>query len=367
MIKRLSMISVVLLSVSAINISSCQPTGVIDDLGTLGGDFSTGLGINKFGNVTGNSYKGTAGHSGVHAFLYVDGLGMIDVGALPTGDISEGNGVNNNNFVVGGSFVFRTDSIPNAFIANSTLDLTDIGTVDMYSYAWDINDRGQVTGEADTPASTNTHAFLWTRTDGLNDIGTLGGTQSAGRSINENGQIAGESKIRNDSATHAFRYTQGVGMVDLGTLGGKYSSAYGINDSGQVVGESSTGFDNTTKFIFRDLTTSFLGTHAFLWTEGVGMIDLGHLGGGYSIATAINNNGVVVGYSKLMDGTEQPFRWTRGGGIINLNNLLPRGSGWVLNRAYDINDKGQITGGGVHNGKYRAFRLNPAPDPTVKP
>ena len=43
----------------------------------------------------------------------------------------------------------------------------------------------------------------------------------------------------------------------------------------------------------------------------------------------------------------------------DLNALLPRGSGWVLNNAWDINDKGQITGNGLHNGNARAFRLTP--------
>jgi hypothetical protein len=45
--------------------------------------------------------------------------------------------------------------------------------------------------------------------------------------------------------------------------------------------------------------------------------------------------------------------------IYLLNTLLPRNSGWDLLIAWDVNDKGQITGGGVHNGTRYAFRFNP--------
>jgi probable HAF family extracellular repeat protein len=343
---------------AAFAISGCEPTDVIEDLGTLGGFSSIGLGINQAGNVTGSSYlsSGDPHFAGMHAFRYVDGLGMIDVGALPPGNISQGNGINSGGILCGMSIV--EGAVAHAMCANSLLTLNDIGTLGgEYSYAWDINDQGLITGEAST-AVEQVHAFLWTSAGGMRDLGTLGGLRSVGRSINEAGQIAGESQTQN-GGTHAFRFTEVVGMVDLGTLGGSKSSGYGINDSGQVVGESDTGFIITTEPIVQGFT--LFGTHAFLWTEGAGMVDLGHLGGGDSQAHAINNHGVVVGTSELPNGTSHAFRWTSAEGMVDLNTLLPSGSGWVLIEAWDVNDKGQITGDGLHDGQGRAFRLNPQP------
>jgi probable HAF family extracellular repeat protein len=222
-----------------------------------------------------------------------------------------------------------------------------------------------VTGQSGTNDNSS-HAFIWT-SGAMRDIGTLGGQNSVGQSINFRGDVAGESEIGSGQTTRAFRFTEDNGMIDLGTLGGTNSWAYGINTSGQVVGESDTGpgpvaGGSNTRRIARPSVRfgrfSFFGTHAFLWTEGVGMTDLGHLGG-TSRATAINNNEVVVGFSTRIDGTGYAFSWTRAGGMIDLNTLLPPNSGWVLLEANGINDNGQITGYGLHNGAGRAFRLSP--------
>jgi len=96
------------------------------------------------------------------------------------------------------------------------------------------------------------------------------------------------------------------------------------------------------------------------------MMDLGHLGGGTSRATAISNNGVVVGTSALINGTDHAFRWTQASGLIDLNTLLKPNSGWVLVDAYGVNDNGQITGYGLHNGAGHAFRFDPHELPPAK-
>jgi hypothetical protein len=47
---------------------------------------------------------------------------------------------------------------------------------------------------------------------------------------------------------------------------------------------------------------------------------------------------------------ERATPWSGGNGPIDLNTLLPANSGWVLNVARGINNKGQIVGTGTING-----------------
>jgi len=132
-------------------------------------------------------------------------------------------------------------------------------------------------------------------------------------------------------------------VKDLGTLGGIDSSAFGINASGQVVGESETKRSDAR--------------HAVMWTNGK-IKDLGTLGGANSTASSINASGAVVGDADTNSGTIVAFLyWKRR--MIDLNALLPPGSGWALMGARSINDNGWITGYGYINGKQHAFLLRP--------
>ncbi len=56
--------------------------------------------------------------------------------------------------------------------------------------------------------------------------------------------------------------------------------------------------------------------------------------------------------------------------MLDLNNLIPTGSGWVLSVANDINNLGKIVGTGIFGGQQRAFLLTPfqqqpVPEPTT--
>lgn len=110
--------------------------------------------------------------------------------------------------------------------------------------------------------------------------------------------------------------------IDLGTLGGNFSLAYAVNNKREVVGVA--GLPSGEE-------------HAFLWRGG-SMIDLGTLGGNNSVARGINSLGQVVGYSSTANGEQHAFLWQRGS-MIDLGTL---GGGYSV--ANGINDIGQIIG-----------------------
>jgi probable HAF family extracellular repeat protein len=184
----------------------------------------------------------------------------------------------------------------------------------------------------------------------MKDLGTLGSPYSEATAINSFGQAVGISAVDNFTAYHAFLWTKTDGMQDLGTLGGCFSSADAINDLGQVIGESTTSCDSSP------------AEHPFLWTKAEGMQDLGPPPGEFGGLSAINLFGEVVATFCLQpcSGIEHAFIWTKETGWLDLNNLIPKRSGWVLTVAYDINVWGQISGYGFINGEPHAFLLTPA-------
>jgi probable HAF family extracellular repeat protein len=128
--------------------------------------------------------------------------------------------------------------------------------------------------------------------------------------------------------------------TDIGTLGGFLSNAYAINDGGLVVGYSLD--DEYFARAFRYPAVTGMGVRAKAQDLG-NLLDLGDLGGGNSFANAINTAGVVVGSSSLgIEGPYHAFRWTEGGkpAMIDLGTL-PKGSN---SGAYGINDAGLIVG-----------------------
>ena len=143
-------------------------------------------------------------------------------------------------------------------------------------------------------------------------------------------------------------------MSDDSARSCNYSTAQAINNSGLVVGFS--------------LTPSPGSYHATLW-NGTAATDLGSLGG-HSYALSINDIGQVVGNSYLDvvgPGVSRAILWD-GDSMIDLNTLLDSdtvNAGWVLWSANAINNRGQIAGITVNTNtnEQHGFLLTPVPLP----
>jgi probable HAF family extracellular repeat protein len=203
--------------------------------------------------------------------------------------------------------------------------VTDLGTLGgNYSWASKINNNGQITGAARTPAGPM-HAFLWD-SGVMTDLGTLDGWESSeGLAINSAGLVAGQSY--GGPPYRAFLH-DGV-MNDLGTLGGDRSTAYGMNDAGVVVGRARNASNET---------------RAFRYLEGSGMEDLGTLGGNFGKAFDVNSNGMIVGESNVGPGSGGRyfgFRYTDDDGMVSLGSLNDVG---LNSTALAVNDAGTVVG-----------------------
>jgi probable HAF family extracellular repeat protein len=183
--------------------------GTLHDLGTLGGTFSGGQGINASGQVTGLS--STIAGAPEHAFLWIptmpngDSGTMNDLGTLG-GSYSVGFGINDSGQVAGQSLTI--EGAAHAFVYDGTMH--DLGTLGGdYSAGSGINASGQVVGQSSLSAG-GSHAFLYTSGSGIVDLNSLidplsGWELAVAEAINDAGQITGFGSIGGES--HAYLLT----------------------------------------------------------------------------------------------------------------------------------------------------------------
>ena len=335
----------------------------LKDLGTLpGGNFSFATSINQRGQIAGLSENDQidpfSGNPEFHAVLWENDkildlgtLGGVSSIAATLNDSGQVTGVALNDVpdpfsLLGlGSITTLTQTHGFLWHNGKIQDLGTLGGPD--SWAVFVNDRGQVAGTSYTSdvvdPNTNTPpvgVFLW-ENGKMQDLGNLGGDNGLltaygiVNGLNNRGQVIGAMVTPGDQFTHAFLW-DGQKLLDLGALGGDFSFARGINNAGEVTGTAWLPGDQVN--------------HGFLWRNGV-MTDMGTLGGdSCSDAISINSRGQVVGASQSVAGGcnewTTAFLWENGGPIVDLNALVPSGSGVHLFAGFWTNDGGEIVAGG---------------------
>jgi len=350
----------------------------ITDLGTLeGGTFSQSFSINKYGLVSGSSNLADGNQ---HATLWLEKL-KVDIGVPGLGGPNSIAFGDNDGFQSDGEaetstpdpngedfcgFGTHLTCLPFLWQDGEMIQLPTLGGNNGVAMA--ISNRGQLAGFAEnstpdtgcpSPQVLHFMPVVWEK-EVIHKMPTFGGDpDGVAQQINDKGEVVGGSGtcatfntnfLYNLVPVHALLWENGK-AIDLGNLGGKTGQAggniaYDINNQGQVVGNSDLPGDTTF--------------HAFLWTKGTGMQDLGTLSGDVaSVSISINDAGSAVGASLDAKFNPRAFLWEKGV-MTDLNTRIAGHSPLYLMTGCSINSRGEITGLGMTStGEIHSYLATP--------
>lgn len=351
------------------------PRYKITNLPSLGGLSSGGNSINDRTWVAGSS--NIPGDTARHAALWRNGR-ILDLGTLGGSNSSVAWPVKNTRAIIAGiaqthqiqprgevwsqaAFFSGPDAVKYVCLGfvwknNRMTALSTLGGDN--GFATGANNRGLVVGWAEnncvdstcvSPQVLQFRPVFWD-TDNHNKIHEIplafGDTSGAATAINDHNQIVGISGICDQAigrytAKHAVLWQNGK-AIDLGNLGAEFwNTPTAINQQGDAV-----GFAGDPAFPEGDIL------HGFIWTKERGMRPLGALPNRnpehvHSEAYGINERRQVVGISCDANFVDcRAFVWDNGV-MRDLNDLKQAEYPGFLERAKDINNRGEITGRAV--------------------
>ena len=293
--------------------------------------------INDNGQIAGWVFVGPD----AHAAIYSNGA-WLDLG-VPAGDqLSTLFGINSAGAAVGFSFVSLPgpDNRWQAILApaNAT-SVQALSVLAPDSFAYAINDSGAVVGclnRYDDIFPDPHRAFLYAN-GSVTDLHALLATTptmdfTCARDVNNAGVVVGEFQS-STAPQRGFLYRNGAVTLLAQSPTAYLTNARAVSDLGKVVGEGRLA--------------GFTADHALVYdvaTVTITSLGLETTGAFNSRPNDVNAAGAVVGMMFLGVG-EHAFL-ASGGQVLDLNDLLPAGTEWVLQEAMSINDSGQIVGRG---------------------
>jgi hypothetical protein len=189
------------------------------------------------------------------------------------------------------------------------------------SRAEGINDAGEIVGQSRPPAEKAVGPVRW-KNNALLDLKIC--CAGTARRINGNGQIIGDTYDL-QGHYHAFLWDAEHGARLLSTTGEEYSSALALNQRGEVVVRTVPG-------------------GLFVYTGG----KFEPIDAPQAAPRGLNKDEVVVGSFGPKPEGQHAFVWDKAHGPRDLNALVGANSGWTLEVATSINDRGEIVGWGDH-------------------
>lgn len=280
---------------------------------------------NDNGDIVGTFKRGRQAPGGA---TWNENEGQRNVDTHIKSDYSTSLGINNNKQIVGS---VNTETGMRAFrsLQNGSSMYLDQLPDDTSSAAIAINSSDRVVGWSS--GSSGIKAVTWNEFGKVQSLSSLPGSNSCrALVINDDGDIAGACDFSAGTRAVLWKRSSGEDAIDLGHLpGDTWSIPTGMNNKGDIVGNSG----NEERH------------NAVLWPKnGKAIKNLGVLSGRVSSrALGINNDGDVVGYSEGGHSRDHAFIWTNKTGMIDLNELIPTGSGFVLVQAVAISSQGNIS------------------------
>lgn len=192
------------------------------------------------------------------------------------------------------------------------------------------NDRGAVAGTRFGAAPASNAAFVWTQESGvaLLSLAVPGATSltSGASDVNELGHAAGTLSYRTSPTTppinRAYMW-DGTSTHIVPPLGPAAVGVTYISDDNIVIGASEMRAP-VPGDVRRNPLSSNPGTipvHAWKWSETMGLVDLGTLGGAHSVPWDVDKDGNVYGWASDEAGVQHAVKWPATGGIIKLGTL----------------------------------------------
>jgi len=345
------------------------------------GAASKAIGVNSAGQVIGCFQRTEPGAWG--AFLYDPNGGRAQfTEILPSSDFVAVSDINDKGLVAG----YKRDAAGDptrAFVWALSQEGSQMMELAHYdapaTMAYGVNDAAtgddQVVGLLESDAGRR-YAGIWAVATGRGRDGTApdGGTTEDGGAtggaatpttqwsdqgiacgVNSRGWVVGQAETTLGD-WHAFFWPDpDEPMIDLDPAGVGRSRAAAVSNGEGGSAAQIVGHRIDEVGAMRAFRCTVSETRAAMPDA---LVDLSALGGVASSAADVNNDGRAVGWAETVDGELHAALWGENW-VIDLNEMIPPSSGWVLESAAAISDSGLIVGWGRQGeNRMKAFLLN---------